>query len=216
MTKMKTLYIGFGIIGLGLLIALGWRFFSRRRSLPCPVWLRWLVELDNPFAQTNRADVIIRHLNLQAGMKVLDIGCGPGRLTIPIAKQIGPQGDVVAMDIQVGMLRRAREKAQAAQLSNIQFRQVGVGTGQLERNQYDRALLVTVLGEIPDRSAALKEIFEALKPGGILSVTEIIFDPHFQSRRTVKELAAAVGFNEQDYFGNRFAFTLNLEKPADD
>jgi len=41
-------------------------------------------------------------------------------------------------------------------------------------------VLVTVLGEVPDREAALREIFDALKPGGILSVTEIIFDPHFQ------------------------------------
>jgi predicted methyltransferase len=40
------------------------------------------------------------------------------------------------------------------------------------------------------------EIFEALKPGGILSVTEVVFDPHFQGRSSVRELAAAVGFKE--------------------
>jgi hypothetical protein len=51
-----------GLIALGLLIAVMWRFASRRRSLPCPVWLRWLVELDNPFTATNRASVIIQHL----------------------------------------------------------------------------------------------------------------------------------------------------------
>jgi ubiquinone/menaquinone biosynthesis C-methylase UbiE len=213
---MTTLgYIGSGLIGLCLLIVLVWRFASRRQSLPCPVWLRWLVELDNPFTQTNRAQVIIQHLNLQPGMKVLDAGCGPGRLTIPLAQQVGPQGEVVALDLQAGMLRRAQERAQAAHLSNIRFRQVGVGEGQLERNQYDRALLVTVLGEIPDRKSALQEIFEALKPGGILSVTEVIFDPHFQGRNTVRELAAAVGFREKDCFGNRLAFTMNLEKPYD-
>jgi SAM-dependent methyltransferase len=204
----------FGLIGLGLLTAFVWRFASRRNALPCPVWLGWLVELDNPFTQTNRANVIIQHLNLQPGMKVLDVGCGPGRLTIPVAKQIGPEGEVVAIDIQAGMLRRAQEKAQAAQLRNIRFLQVGVGEGNLERNQYDRALLVTVLGEIPDRKGALKEIFEALKPGGILSLTEVIFDPHFQGQSTVHELAVAVGFKEKSCFGNRLAFTLNLEKPS--
>ena len=207
-------YIGFGIIGLGLLIAFVWRIASRRRSLPCPVWLRWLVELDNPFTKTNRANVIIQHLNLQPGMKVLDVGCGPGRLTIPVAQQIGPQGEVVAIDIQTGMLRRAQEKAQAAQVSNIRFLQAGVREGKLEHNLYDRALLVTVLGEIPDRKRALQEIFETLKPGGILSVTEIIFDPHFQSLSTVRALAAGVGFKEQGCFGNRLSFTLNLEKPS--
>ena len=211
---MTTLvYICSGLIGLGLLTALIWRFTSRRHSLPCPIWLRWLVELDNPFTKTNRANVIIQHLNLHSGMKVLDIGCGPGRLTIPVAKQIGPQGEVVAIDIQAGMLRRAQEKAKAAHLSNIRFLQVGVGEGKLERNRYDRALMVTVLGEIPDRKTALQEIFETLTPGGILSVTEVIFDPHFQGRGTVRELAAAVGFKEQVCFGNRLSFTMNLEKP---
>src|SRR5512136_2706069 len=99
-------YILIGLVGLIILIVTLWRLASRRYSLPCPVWLRWLVELDNPFTATDRADVIVRNLELQPGMKVLDVGCGPGRLTIPIARQIGPQGEVVALDIQAGMLRR--------------------------------------------------------------------------------------------------------------
>jgi ubiquinone/menaquinone biosynthesis C-methylase UbiE len=206
-------YLSIGLVGLIILIFFVWRLASRRHSLPCPVWLRWLVELDNPFAETNRADVIVQNLELQPGMKVLDIGCGPGRLTVPIARQIGPQGEVVAVDIQAGMLRRAQERAQAAKLANIRFLQGGAGEGKLEQGQYDRALLVTVLGEIQDRERALKEVFEALKPGGILSVTEIIFDPHFQSRATVLRLAGAVGFREKKFFGNRIAFTMSLEKP---
>jgi SAM-dependent methyltransferase len=206
-------YIYFVLLGLILLIAFLWRLASRRYSFPCPAWLGWLVELNNPFTQSNSARAIVRHLELQPGMKVLDAGCGPGRLTIPIAQQIGPQGEVVAMDVQPGMLRRAQEKAQAANLNNIRFFQAGAGEGKLERSQYDRALLVTVLGEIPDREAALKEVFDALKPGGILSVTEVLFDPHYQRRGTVLQLASSVGFQEKEFFGNRLAFTLNLEKP---
>lgn len=88
-----------------------------------------------------------------------------------------------------------------------------MGEGKLERNQFDWALLVTVLGEIPDREVALKEIFAALKLGGILSVTEVIFDPHFQRRSTVREFADAVGFKEKEFVGHRLAYTMNLEKP---
>jgi len=173
------------------------------------------VELDNPFTKTNRAAVIVQHLDLKPGMAVLDVGCGPGRVTIPIAEQVGQQGEVVAMDIQAGMLHRAEEKARAANLTNIRFLQAAAGEGKLGRNHFDRSLLVTVLGEIPDREAALREIFDALKPGGILSVTEIIFDPHFQTRNTVARLARAVGFREKALHGSRVAFTLNLEKPHD-
>lgn len=202
-----------GLLGLIVVVAVVWRLASRRRSLPCPVWLRWLVELDNPFARANRSAVIVEHLDLRPGMAVLDMGCGPGRLTIPIARQVGEQGEVVAVDLQPGMLRRAQEKVQAANLTNVRFVQAAAGEGKLDQGRYDRALLVTVLGEIPDREVALKEIFNALKPGGILSVTEIVFDPHFQSRNTVRRLAESAGFREKEFFGNRFAFTLTLERP---
>lgn len=190
-----------------------WRFASRRHSVPCPVWLRWLVELDNPFTRTSRAAVIVDHLDLRPGMEVLDFGCGPGRVTVPVAKHVGEEGSVVAVDIQAGMLARAKEKAQASRLTNIEFVQAGAGEGKLGHSRFDRALLVSVLGEIPDRKGALKEIFDALRPGGILAVTETVFDPHYQSRNTVTQLAAEVGFQEHGFFGNRMAYTLNLMKP---
>ncbi|MEO5363401.1 MAG: class I SAM-dependent methyltransferase, partial [Magnetococcus sp. DMHC-8] len=75
-----------------LLVVFPWRFASRRQNLPCPVWLRWLVELDNPFTKTNRATFIVETLQLTKGMTVLDAGCGPGRLTVPLACGVGPEG----------------------------------------------------------------------------------------------------------------------------
>jgi len=191
-----------------------WRFASRRQSLPCPVWLRWLVEVDNPFTSTNRAAVIVEHLDIVPGMTVLDMGCGPGRVTLPVAEKVGEQGRVVAVDIQAGMLERAESKAKRAGISNIQFVQAGAGEGRLEGDRFDRALLVTVLGEIPDRDSAMQEIFAALKPGGVLSITEVIFDPHFQRRSTVREIAKRVGFRESGFFGNAIAYTMHFEKPA--
>ena len=107
------------ISALMLLVWFIWRKASRRKSLPCPAWLSLLVELDNPFAKTNKASFIVEHLHLHPGMNVLDFGCGPGRLTIPLARRIGPKGEVTAVDIQPGMIERAKEKAQAAFLTNI-------------------------------------------------------------------------------------------------
>jgi len=202
----------FGIVILIAVVFLVWRLISNHRSLPCPSWLGWMVEMDNPFTKTNRASVIIDLLNLQPGMKVLDAGCGPGRLAIPAAKAIGSQGELTALDLQSGMLARTQEKASAAEISNIRFVQAGLGEGKLEKAYYDRAMLITVLGEIPEQEAALQEIYQALKPGGILSVTEVIFDPHFQSREAVQRVAGKVGFREVGFFGKRLAYTMHFER----
>ena len=70
-----------------------------------------------------------------------------------------------------------------------------------------------MLGEILDREAALAEIFKALKPGGVLSVTEVLPDPHFQGMDTLRALAHGAGFEESQVAGNRFAYTMNLVKP---
>lgn len=61
--------------------------------------------------------------------------------------------------------------------------------------------------------AALAELFTALRPGGLLAVVEVIFDPHFQSRRRVTGLAFAAGFRERAFFGRRLAYVIHFEKP---
>jgi 2-polyprenyl-3-methyl-5-hydroxy-6-metoxy-1,4-benzoquinol methylase len=207
----STIIIGL-IVFVGIIVIIR-RSSSNRSSIPCPTWLSWLVELDNPLFRNNSARQIIQHLALKSGMKVLDFGCGPGRLTIPIAKQIGSDGEVTAFDIQPGMLQRVQAKVQAEHLGNIQFIQGAAGEGKLGHNLFDRALLVTVLGEIPNQETAMQEIFNSLKPGGVLSVTEVIADPHFQRRPNVTQLAVSVGFVEKAFWGNRFSFTINFEKP---
>jgi len=201
------------LIGIVIIVAIVWRFSSNRTSIPCPSWLSWLVELDNPILRNNRASEIISHLELRPEMKVLDFGCGPGRLTIPIAKQIQSSGSITAFDVQPEMLERVRVKAAHENLRNIDFVQGAAGEGKLGNIQYDRVLLVTVLGEVPDKKTLLKEIFNSLKPNGWLSITEAIADPHFQTHKNVQDLAREAGFKEKGFFGNQISFTVIFEKP---
>jgi ubiquinone/menaquinone biosynthesis C-methylase UbiE len=204
--------IAFLLILIGIILCLAWRFSSRQKELPCPAFLSWLLERDNPFAKVNKTEFITRSLQLEAGMSILDAGCGPGRLTIPIAKEVGKSGKVTAVDMQPEMLKRIQEKATG--FNNIDYLQAKIGAGKLIHNQFDRALLATVLGEIPKREAALKEIFDSLKPGGLLLITEVIFDPHFQRKNTVIRLAKQAGFQEFETVGGGLAFSMLLKKPA--
>jgi ubiquinone/menaquinone biosynthesis C-methylase UbiE len=100
----------------------------------------------------------------------------------------------------------------AAGLTNVTFIQAGLGQGKLPAAAFDRVLLLTVLGEIPDKAAALGELAASLKPGGFLSVTEVFFDPDYQSRRRVEALGRAAGLRVRNVSGNWFRFTMNLEK----
>jgi hypothetical protein len=69
---------------------------------------------------------------------------------------------------------------------------------------------------IPEREAAFKALFGALNTSGTLSVTEVIFDPHFQSRRTVTRLARAAGLREKAFYGSPLAYTVLFEKSGDE
>ncbi len=210
---MTLFYWGMSLIGALALSGIIWRVAHGRHPIPCPVWLGWLVEMDNPLARTNSAAAIIEHIHLSSGMRLLDAGCGPGRVSIPAARCVGVEGEVVALDLQAGMLHRAEKRSRSAGISNIRFVQAGLGEGKLEQNYFDRILLVTVLGEIGKREEAMREIYAALKTGGIFSVTEIIFDPHYTRREKVTGLCTTVGFQEKEYYGNWVSFTLNFEKP---
>ncbi|UCF18636.1 MAG: methyltransferase domain-containing protein, partial [Gemmatimonadota bacterium] len=140
------------------------RFASRRQSIPCPPWLIPLLE--NPYMNAVAGSrVLLERAGVQPGMSVLDVGCGPGRIAIPAARLVGPEGRVVALDLQPGMIRRLEERISALGLDRIETILAGAGDGKMPKSSFDRALLVTVLGEIVDRSAALREIYDALKPG---------------------------------------------------
>ncbi len=203
----------FGAAAITLGVGLVWRFAARRRSLPCPAWLGWLLE--NPYMDTVAgSSLLVERLDLAPGMRVLDVGCGPGRLALPVAERIGPEGEVVALDTSAEMLSRLEERRLARGLSNVRAVRAKIEEGPITRDYFDRALLVTVLGEIPDRDGALAAIYAALKPGGLLSVTEVLPDPHYQRLALVRHLAEAAGFSYQAVLGGGLAYTANFAKPV--
>lgn len=192
--------------------SLYWRYLSRSASAPCPTSLAWMLEFKFG-GKPAGSGMALRQFDLRPGLRVADVGCGPGRLTIPIAQAVGPAGEVVALDMQRGMLDRMERRVKEAGLGNVRSIHGGAGEGLLPRDYFDRAMLSTVLGEIPDRERALREIHDALKPGGFLLVFEILGDPHYQFQSKVRELAAAVGLRPGEVDKGIISYSIRLYRP---
>jgi ubiquinone/menaquinone biosynthesis C-methylase UbiE len=204
-------------VALVLGSALLWRHVARRRRLPCPTWLGWILE--NPYMNAFAGStMLLDRAEVGPGMRVLDAGSGPGRLTIPAAERVGPSGEVVALDVQDGMLARVRRRAADRGLANVRAVlgdiESSVGRTDIGGGRFDRALLVAVLGEIPDQEGAMRALEAALSLGGLLSVTEVIPDPHFETRDTVRRLAEGAGLRFDGTHATPLAFTMNFRKPA--
>ncbi len=190
-----------------------WRYASRRWSLPCPSMLSFAVDggLADVVAGT---EITLQRMGLSPGMTVVEIGPGPGRLLLPAARRVLPGGKAIGVELQQGMLDKFRRKLQRDDPGNVELIHADATQPVLPSENADLVFLCTVLGEIPDRAAALRNCYDALRPGGRLSITEIAGDPHYQSRTKVDALAREVGFEPVDLSGNWWRYTANFRKPV--
>lgn len=187
------------------------RIMSRRRAMPCPYWLTPLLE--NPYVRSLAgAETLLDRADIRPGMDVLDIGCGPGRVTIPAARRVGPQGSVTALDIQPEMIALLEARLASSRLRNVRPLVADIGARPPALGRFDRVLLVCVLGEVLHPSAALRHVRGLLKEGGLLSVTEIFPDPHFQTRASLLRIAKEAGFHPTSTAGPWVSYTVNLSK----
>jgi SAM-dependent methyltransferase len=204
------LYALLGVVGL----AIAGLQRQRQRPIPIPPTLTFLFE--NPLVEAFAgSELLVERLDLAPGMRVLDAGCGPGRLTIPVARAIEPTGEIVALDSQRAMLEKLEHRLEAESMTNVRILEAGLGEGALERDAFDRVLLAFVLGEVRDREAAGRELYAALKPGGILSVTEGFGDPDYRRPISVRREVEPAGFELVDRFGGFPVYTLNFQRPED-
>jgi ubiquinone/menaquinone biosynthesis C-methylase UbiE len=214
MNATVIVWIVVAVLGVVVLFFLGWRWASRVWSLPCHTLFAWF--LDSRFYERiTGTEVTLRRMGLRPGQRVLEVGAGTGRLLVPAAQRVLPGGEAVGIDIQPGMVERLKERARRAQVSNLTAILGDATQPVVPEASFDLAFLVTTLGEIPDRAAVLAQCLRALKPGGVLSITEMFPDPHYQTRSTVKRLAEEAGFRLQSLQGGWWLFTANFVKPGE-
>jgi ubiquinone/menaquinone biosynthesis C-methylase UbiE len=135
---------------------------------------------------------------LEPGHTAVDLGCGPGFFTVDIARMVGDQGAVIAVDMQPRMLdyvaRKARRKgvAQRVRLHHSAADRIGLDAAA------DFVLAYYVVHETPDPAAFLSEIRGFLKPGGHLLIVEPRFHVTQPAFVRLEALVESVGYAVQD------------------
>jgi SAM-dependent methyltransferase len=182
----------------------------RRHPSACPYSQRFWVQAPHPFITRGRLREALGDVR---GRRVLEVGPGTGFYTLPVAGWVGPDGRLDIFDIQQEMLDHTMRRAGEAGLVNVEPAQGDARSLPYDDATFDAAYLVTVLGEIPDQQAALRELARVLKPDGRLVVGELWGDPHVVPIGRVREQAPAAGLRFERRIGPAVGFFAVL-RPA--
>lgn len=148
-------------------------------------------------------------------MSVLEIGPGSGFFTRHLAAAV-PRGRLTLVDLQPEMLSMARSKLDPIAFSNVHYAAANAsGALPFANESFDLAILVTVLGEVPEPSASLRSIEGLLRPSGRLAVHEHLPDPDFIPLPSLKRLCADAGFEFRRHHGSWWNYTAVFGKPAE-
>src|SRR2546429_784536 len=117
----------------------------------------------------NSAAYLLAHL--RPGMALLDVGCGPGTITVDLAARIAP-GRVTAVEVSADALELARAEAERRGRSNIEFVVSDVHALDLPDDTFDVVHAHQVLQHVADPVAALREMRRVTRPGGIVAARD--------------------------------------------
>jgi ubiquinone/menaquinone biosynthesis C-methylase UbiE len=181
----------------------------------CPCWAGYFLAnrlrklLQNPYK--------ILAPYVRPDMTILDIGSAMGFFSLPMAEMVGPAGKVVCVDVQPKMLqvlrRRATEAGLAERIETHVSSEDSIGL-QGRDASFDFALAFTMLHEVGNQATFLREIYQMLRPGAALLLTEPIKHvSRAEFDRTIS-LAQQEGFLITDHPLIRLSHTVVLKKPS--
>jgi len=127
--------------------------------------------------------------SLKAGETVLDLGSGGGIDCFLAARQVGPQGRVIGVDMTEEMVRLARENAAKSGLKNVEFLQGEIESLPLEDGTVDAVISNCVINLSTDKERVFREVYRVLKPGGRMMVSDIVLDGELSEK--VRDSVAA-------------------------
>ena len=132
---------------------------------------------------------------MQPGETVLDLGSGAGFDCFLAARQVGPSGRVIGVDMTDAMLAKARANAEKSGLGNVEFRKGEIEGLPVADNSIDVTISNCVLNLVPDKDQAFREIYRVLKSGGRLAVADMAWEsePAESLRKDMEALVGCIG-----------------------
>jgi ubiquinone/menaquinone biosynthesis C-methylase UbiE len=175
-------------------------------SAPYPYAQRKVLDLPLPFLTNRRLDAL---LGIRPGERVLEIGPGTGLQALHVAGLVGGEGRLSVIDVQDEMLDHVMSRARAAGITSIDAANADARKLPFPDATFDAAYLVTVLGEIPDPAAAVRELRRVLKPDGRLVVGEFL-DRHYVPLVDLLSYGNAAGLELSGRLGPPLAYFARL------
>ncbi len=158
-------------------------------------------------------DILEPHI--RKGMNVLDIGCGMGFFSLPIARLVGETGRVVCVDLQErmikGLIRRAKKTGLLDRIDARVSQKISLMLDDIA-GKIDFVLAFAVVHEVPDKERLLSEIWNTMKEGGKLLIAEPkahVSKTDFD--RTIS-IARSVGFEVMNDLAIRRSYAILLGK----
>ena len=109
--------------------------------------------------------------HLRHGMRIIDCGCGPGSITVDLARAVAP-GDAIGVDLREDALAQGRTLARERGIANVAFQAATVYHLPYADGSFDASFACAVLQHLAAPLAALKELHRVLKPGGVIGIVD--------------------------------------------